>query len=105
MSKDAQRKQTAASTANLVGQVGCVTALVAIVIIAIAFGIGWFLDDLMGNERKFMTVIMLLVSFPVTLYAMVRLSMFMVSRAQDQVEQTNQVDDQTIHDNKEENTA
>jgi hypothetical protein len=36
---------------------------------------------------------------------MVRISMFMVGRAQEQVEQTNQVDDQTIHDNKEENTA
>ncbi len=99
MSKDLQRKQTLA-TANLVGQVGCVTALVAIAIIAIAFGIGWFLDDLMGNERKFMTVILLLASFPVTLFAMVRISMFMVGRAQEQV-------DQTTHDskNKEENTA
>lgn len=105
MSKDLRRKQTVA-TANLVGQVGCVTALVAIVIIAIAFGVGWLLDDLMGNERKFMTVILLLGSFPVTLFAMVRISMFMVGRAQDQVEQASQVDDQTVHNNnKEENTA
>jgi F0F1-type ATP synthase assembly protein I len=104
VSKDPQRKQTIA-TANLVSQVGCVTALVAIVIIAIAFGIGWFLDDLMGNERKFMTVLFLLASFPVTLFAMVRISMFMVGRAQEQVEQSNQVDDQKIHDNKEDNTA
>jgi F0F1-type ATP synthase assembly protein I len=104
VSKDAQRKQTVA-TANLVGQVGCMTGLAAIVIIAVAFGIGWLLDDLMGNERKFMTVILLLASFPVTLYVMVRLSMFMVGRAQDQVEESKQVDDQTIHDNKEENTA
>ena len=88
------------ATANLVGHVGCVTALVAIAIIAIAFGIGWFLDDLMGNERKFMTVLLLLASFPVTLFAMVRISMFMVGRAQEQA-------DQTTHDskNKEENTA
>lgn len=94
MSKDLQRKQTLA-TANLVGQVGCVTAFVAIIIIGIAFGIGWFLDDLMGNERKIMTVIFLLASFPITLFAMVRISLFMVGRAQQQVEQTN-------HDNKEE---
>ncbi len=104
MSKDHQQKQTVA-TANLVSQVGCVTAFVAIIIIAVAFGIGWFLDDLMGNERKFMTVILLLVSFPVTLYAMVRVSMFLVGRAQEQVEQTNRKDDQTKHDNKEENAA
>ncbi|NCF66008.1 MAG: hypothetical protein GWP61_08535 [Chloroflexi bacterium] len=94
MSKDLQRKQTLA-TANLVSQVGCVTAFVAIIIIGIAFGVGWFLDDLMGNERKIMTVIFLLASFPITLFAMVRISLFMVGRAQQQVEQIN-------HDNKEE---
>ncbi len=104
MSKDLQRKQTLA-TANLVGQIGCVTALVAIVIIAIAFGVGWLLDDLMGNERKFMTVLLLLASFPITLYSMVRLSTFMVGRAQEQAEQISHNDDQTKHDNKEENTA
>jgi len=104
VSKDPQRNQTVA-TVNMVGQAGCVTAFVAIVIIAIAFGTGWFLDDLMGNERKFMTVLLLLASFPVTLYAMVRISMFIVGRAQEQAEQTNQVDDQRNNDNKEENTA
>ena len=104
MSKDVQRNQTVA-TANLVGQVGCVTAFVAIFIIAIAFGIGWLLDDLMGNERKFMTVIMLLLSFPVTLYAMVRVSMFIVGRAQKQTKQTSHDNDQTNQDNKEESTA
>ena len=82
----------------MVGQIGCVTAFVAIIIIAIAFGIGWFLDDLMGNERKILTVIFLLASFPVTLFAMVRISLAMVGRAQQQVEKTN-------HDNKEETTT
>lgn len=104
MSKDLQQKQTIA-TANLVGQVGCVTAFAAIFIIAIAFGIGWFLDDLMGNERKFMTVLMLLASFPVTLYVMVRISMAMVGRTQQKTGQANQDKDQTNHDNKEETTA
>ncbi len=82
----------------MVGQIGCVTAFVAIVIIAIAFGIGWFLDDLMGNERRIMTVIFLLASFPVTLFAMVRISLAMVGRAQQQVEKTN-------HDNNKEETT
>ena len=104
MSKDHRQKQTIA-TANLVGQVGCVTAFAAIFIIVIAFGIGWFLDDLMGNERKFATVLMLLASFPVTLYVMVRLSMAMVSRAQQQTGQANHDSDQTKHENKEETTA
>jgi F0F1-type ATP synthase assembly protein I len=82
----------------MVGQIGCVTAFAAIAIIAIAFGIGWFLDDLMGNERRIMTIIMLLASFPVTLFAMVRLSLFMLGRAQQQVEKTN-------HDNNKEETT
>jgi F0F1-type ATP synthase assembly protein I len=82
----------------MVGQIGCVTAFVALVIIAIAFGIGWFLDDLMGNERKIMTIILLLASFPVTLFAMVRISLAMVGRTQQQVEKTNQ------DNNKEETT-
>ncbi len=104
MSKDHRQKQTIA-TANLVGQAGCVTAFAAIFIIAIAFGIGWFLDDLMGNERKFATVFMLLASFPVTLYVMVRLSMAMVGRAQQQTGQANHDNGQTKHENKEETTA
>ena len=83
--------------ANMVGQAGCVTAFVAIIIIAIFFAAGWFLDDLMGNERKFMTVLLLLLSFPVTLYAMFRISLAMVGRTQERTEKMNQ-------DNKEEPT-
>ncbi|RMD50933.1 MAG: hypothetical protein D6835_03855 [Candidatus Thermofonsia bacterium] len=72
--------------ANVVGQVGCVTGLVAIGIIAIAFGAGWYLDNLMGNERRIATILFLLGSFPVTLFAMIRISLFLVGRAQKQVE-------------------
>lgn len=68
--------------ANLVGQVGCVTAIVAIGIILIAGGVGWLIDDLLGNERRIVFVIMLLLSFPVTLFAMVRISLTMVGRTQ-----------------------
>lgn len=70
----------------MVGQVGCVIGLVAIVIIAIAFGAGWLIDDLMGNERRIATVLFMLGSFPVTLYAMVKISLAMVARAQKQVD-------------------
>jgi hypothetical protein len=96
VSKDSERNQTVAM-ANLVGQAGCVTAFVAIIIIAIAFGIGWFLDDLMGNERKIMTVLLLLLSFPITLYAMFRIGLAMVGRTQERFDKMNQ-------DNKEEPT-
>ncbi|KAA3653640.1 MAG: hypothetical protein DWQ04_35045 [Chloroflexi bacterium] len=71
--------------ANLVGQVGCVTGMLAIIIIGIAFGAGWFIDDLMGNERRFVTMFFMLGSFPITLFAMVRISLMMVQRAQSRV--------------------
>ena len=102
--------------ANMVGQIGCVTAFVAIIIIAIAFGIGWLLDDFMGNERRFMTVLLMLASFPVTLYAMVRISLVMVGRAQqtsatidninsDALEQDEEPAQGAINDKKEDTTA
>lgn len=89
MSQDPNLRQAAALT-NTVGQVGCVTGIVALAIIGIAFGAGWFLDDFLGNERKIFTVIFMLGSFPVTLYAMVRISLWMVAKANRTVEQINQ---------------
>lgn len=91
MSQDPNLRQTAA-LANTVGQVGCVTGIVALVIIGVAFGAGWFLDDFLGNERKIFTVIFMLGSFPVTLYAMVRISLWMVGKANKAIEQINQED-------------
>ena len=73
---------------NAIGQIGCVTGIVAVLIIALAFGAGWFIDDWLGNEKKIVTVIFMIGSFPVTLYAMVRISLTMVSRAQQQVKLT-----------------
>jgi len=82
--------KNAARLANTVGQAGCATGIVAIIIIALAFGIGWFLDDLLGNERRFLTIAFLLLSFPVTLFAMIRISLFIVGRANKQAEQEEQ---------------
>ena len=48
MSQDPQLKQTLMMT-NAIGQIGCVTGVIAIVIIAIAFGAGWLVDDWLGN--------------------------------------------------------
>lgn len=73
----------------MVGQVGCVTGLVAIVIIALAFGLGRFLDTQFDVKGIF-TVLLLVASFPVTLYVMVRISLQMVERAQNRVHQLNQ---------------
>ncbi len=89
MSQDPNLRQAAALT-NTVGQVGCVTGIVALVIIGVAFGAGWYLDDFLGNERKIFTVIFLLGSFPVTLYSMVRISLWMIGKANRTVEQINQ---------------
>ena len=63
MSQDPNLRQTAI-LANTVGQIGCVTGIVALAIIGVAFGAGWFLDDFLGNERKIFTVIFMLGSSP-----------------------------------------
>lgn len=78
---------------NLVGQVGCVTGLVALVIIGISFGLGQFLDNYLGTRGIF-TVVFMLGSFPVTLFAMVRLSLMMVARAQARVAEMDTKDTQ-----------
>lgn len=82
--------RNAARLTNTVGTAGCATGIVAILIIAIAFGAGWLLDDLLGNETRFLTVALLLLSFPVTLFAMVRISLFIVGRANQEAEQMEQ---------------
>ena len=78
---------------NLVGQVGCVTGLVALVIIGISFGLGQFLDNYLGTRGIF-TVVFMLGSFPVTLFAMVRLSLMMVARVQARVAEMDTKDTQ-----------
>jgi len=85
VSQDPNLRQAAAVT-NTVGQVGCVIGIVALAIIGIAFGAGWLLDDFLGNERKIFTVIFMLGSFPVTLWAMVKISLWMMGKANRTVE-------------------
>ncbi len=63
------------------GQVGCVIGLVALVIIGISFGLGWWIDNLFGNERKIFTLLLMLGSFPISLYAMIKISLRTVARA------------------------
>jgi F0F1-type ATP synthase assembly protein I len=66
---------------NLVGQVGCLTGIVALVIIGVAFIAGRFLDNYFGTQGVF-TVIFMLGSFPITLFAMVKISLHLVAKAQ-----------------------
>lgn len=86
MSRDRNLKNTA-NALNTVGQVGCATGILALIIVAFAFGIGWLLDDLLGNERRFLTLAFLLLSFPITLFATVRLSLFIVGKANQEFEE------------------
>ena len=91
MSQSSQPDQ-AARTAGLVGQIGCVTSFASFIIIGIAFAAGRFLDSLLETGGLF-TVLFLLGSFPITLYIIVRISLFALNRAQkpqttQQIEQT-----------------
>jgi hypothetical protein len=67
--------------AGLVGQIGCVTGFAAIIIIAVAFGVGRLLDNWLGTDGIF-TVLFLLGSFPITLYVIVRISLMALKRVQ-----------------------
>lgn len=99
MSQDSNLRQAAAVT-NTVGQVGCVIGVVALVIIGVAFGAGWLLDGFLGNERKIFTVIFMLGSFPVTLWAMIKISLWMIGKANRTVEN---IQKESIQGDKDEN--
>jgi F0F1-type ATP synthase assembly protein I len=71
----------ASKLAGLVGQIGCVTGFVSILIIAVAFAVGRFLDSTFNTNGLF-TVLFLLGSFPITLYVIVKISLLAVGRAQ-----------------------
>ena len=81
MSQKKQPTEYAAAYAGLVSQIGCTTSIASIIIIAIAFGIGRLLDNLLGTEGIF-TVVFLVGSFPVTLYAILRIALLTAARAQ-----------------------
>ena len=79
MTQSNQDIDQAAKMAGLVGQLGCVTGFASIVIIAIAFAAGRFLDSKLGTDG-ILTVLFLLGSFPITLYVIVRISLSAVAR-------------------------
>ena len=73
-------RRAAIATTNTVGQIGCMTSLASGVIIGIAFFIGRFLDQTFGTH-PWLLLVLLFASFPVTLFAIVRLSLSMMERA------------------------
>ena len=81
MSPRKQPDNYAAAYASLISQIGCTTSLASVIIIAVAFGVGWFLDNLLGTEGIF-TVLFLVGSFPVTLYVILRIALSTAARAQ-----------------------
>ncbi len=81
MTQSKQQSDQAAKAAGLVGQIGCVTGFASIIIVGIAFALGRFLDSLVGSSGIF-TVLLLVGSFPITLYVIVRISMWTLARAQ-----------------------
>lgn len=85
MSEHLQHNQTGVK-ASLVGQVGCVIGLVAIGIIFLALFVGRYLDNYFGTNGVF-TIIFMLGSFPITLFVMVRMSLYMVKRSQERMTQ------------------
>jgi F0F1-type ATP synthase assembly protein I len=81
VSQNDQELESAARLTGLVGQIGCVTGIVSIFIIAIAGAIGWFLDSRLGTNG-ILIVVFLTASFPITLIAIYRIGLATARRAQ-----------------------
>lgn len=81
MSKSKRQNEYAAAYAGLISQIGCITSFASVIIIAVAFFAGRFLDNTFDTQGIF-TVLALVGSFPVTLYVIVRIAMSNVARAQ-----------------------
>jgi F0F1-type ATP synthase assembly protein I len=81
VSKNGQELDDAARLTGLVGQIGCVTGIVSILIVAVAFAIGWFLDSRLGTDG-ILIVLFLVASFPVTLFAIYKIGLATARRSQ-----------------------
>ena len=85
MSKSKRQNEYAAAYAGLISQIGCVTSIASVIIIAVAFFAGQFIDNYLGTRGIF-TVLALVGSFPITLYVIVRIALSNVTRAQNLLE-------------------
>ena len=70
---------------NLASQIGCMMSSAAVIVIALAFGAGYLLDRLF-DTGNILTIIFLVGSFPVTLFAMIQIGLRMQMRMQKQLD-------------------
>jgi len=73
-------QQTANSLA-LASSVGCMVPLVSLTIIGAAGGIGYLIDQVLGTNNVFL-MLGILGSLPVSMFALARVSLYMVRRSQ-----------------------
>jgi F0F1-type ATP synthase assembly protein I len=66
---------------NMASQVGCMMSASAVLVIGLAFGSGYLLDRVFDTGNVF-TIIFLVGSFPVTLFAMIQIGLRMQMRMQ-----------------------
>lgn len=88
MSQQKKNNQAAIAASNLVWQIGCTTSIASFVIIGLFFGLGYLLDGWidLGTDIPVFALIGVIASFPLTLYAIVRLSLLAMNRTQKQRE-------------------
>jgi len=70
---------------NMASQVGCMMSGAAVLVIGLAFGAGYLLDRLF-DTGNILTIIFLVGSFPVTLFAMIQIGLRMQMRMQKQLD-------------------
>lgn len=71
---------------NLASQIGCMMSALAVIVIGLAFGAGYLLDRVFDTGNV-LTIVFLVGSFPVTLFAMIQIGLRMQMRMQRQLEQ------------------
>ena len=76
-SKQDNRQATGLALASTVSQVGCVT----VVLVVGALLLGLWLDKVLGTQ-PILTIILILVSIPVSLYSVVRIALSATKRIQ-----------------------
>ena len=70
---------------NLASQIGCMMSASAVIVIGLAFGAGYLLDRVF-DTGNILTIVFLVGSFPVTLFAMIQIGLRMQIRMQKQLD-------------------
>jgi F0F1-type ATP synthase assembly protein I len=70
---------------NMASQIGCMMSASAVIVIGLAFGAGYLLDRVFDTKNIF-TMVFLVGSFPVTLFAMIQIGLRMQMRMQRQLD-------------------